>query len=195
MHTFTSLIDVLVVFTVTVNVALLSQPAALVKPVLVCVPAALNVKPFQLYGNALGQIAILLLELVTAFTVTVNVALLSQPAALVKPVLVCVPAALKVKPFQLYGNALGQIAMLLLELVTAFTVTVNVALLSQPPAFVKPVLVCVPAALNVKPFQLYGNALGQIAMLLFDVVGVQLEIMVKLTMAVAVPPQLCAVTV
>ena len=82
-------VDVAFVLTVTVNVALLSQPAALVKPVLICVPAALNVNPFQLYGKALGQTAKLLVELVTALTVTVNVALLYQTCLFNNTFLVC----------------------------------------------------------------------------------------------------------
>jgi hypothetical protein len=54
-------VDVLAAFTVRFNVAALSQTAALVKCA-VCEPAALNVKPFQLYGKALGQMLRLLVE-------------------------------------------------------------------------------------------------------------------------------------
>ena len=49
----------------------------------------------------------------------------------------------------------------------AFTESIKVAALSQPTAFVK-CAVCVPAALNVNPFQLYGNAVGQIDKLVLD---------------------------
>ena len=52
-------------------------------------------------------------ELLVAFTVKFNVAALSHPTALVKCA-VWLPAALKVKPFQEYGNKLEQ---MLVELV------------------------------------------------------------------------------
>jgi hypothetical protein len=61
------------------------------------------------------------------FTVRLSVAELSQPPTLVKPVLVCEPAPLKVNPFQLKGNSLEQMVKLVFEVVgvhgaTMFTV-------------------------------------------------------------------------
>ena len=74
-------------------------------------------------------------EVLVAFTVNTNVAALSQPTALVKCA-VCVPAALKVKPFHEYGKAEGQILKLVVDVEVVFTVNTNVAALSQPTAFV-----------------------------------------------------------
>ena len=127
-------VDVLVAFTVNTNVAALSQPKALVKCA-VCVPAALKVNPFHVYGKAEGQILKLVLDVDVAFTVSTNVAALSHPTALVNCT-VCVPAALKVNPFHEYGNAEGQILMLVLDVEVAFTVNIKTAALSHPTAFV-----------------------------------------------------------
>ena len=74
-------------------------------------------------------------KVLIAFTVNTNVAALSQPTALVKCA-VCVPAALKVKPFHEYGKAEGQMLMLVLDVDVAFTVNTRIAALSQPTAFV-----------------------------------------------------------
>ena len=82
------LVEEVFVFTVKFNVAKLSQPWLLFNPVLVLEPAAVNVKPFQLYGNALGQILKLVVEDVVVLIVKFKVALLSQPYLLIKPVFV-----------------------------------------------------------------------------------------------------------
>jgi hypothetical protein len=137
------------VFTVNTNVAALSHPTELVKCA-VCVPAALNVKPFHEYGNSVEQIDKLVLDDVVAFTVNTKLAALSHPTEFVKCA-VCVPAALNVKPFHEYGNADGQIDKFVVDVDVCFTLNTNVAALSHPTAFVK-CAVCVPAALNVKPF-------------------------------------------
>ena len=76
-----------------------------------------------------------MVEVLVAFTVNTNVAALSQPTELVKCA-VCVPAALKVNPFHVYGNAEGQILKLVLDVKIAFTVNTKLAALSQPTAFV-----------------------------------------------------------
>ena len=81
------------------------------------------------------QILALVVEVLVAFTVNTNVAVLSHPTALVKCA-VCVPAALKVNPFHVYGNAEGQILKLVLDVDVAFTVNTKFAALSQPTAFV-----------------------------------------------------------
>ena len=63
-------------------------------------------------------------------------AALSQPTLLVRCA-VCVPAAVKVKPFQLYGNALGQMLSVVVEVLVGNTVNTKVAALSHPTLFVK----------------------------------------------------------
>ena len=73
--------------------------------------------------------------MLVAFTVNTKVAALSHPTALVKCA-VCVPAALKVKLFHIYGKAEGQILKLVLDVDVAFTVNIKVAAQSQPTAFV-----------------------------------------------------------
>ena len=77
----------------------------------------------------------LVVDVLVAFTVNTKVAALSQPTALVKCA-VCVPAALKVKPFHEYGNAEEQMLKLVVDIDVAFTVNTNVAALSHPTAFV-----------------------------------------------------------
>ena len=74
-------------------------------------------------------------EALVAFTVRTKVAELSHPAALVKYA-VCVPATLKVVPFQEYGNAEGQILKLVVEVEVAFIVNTKLAALSHPTVFV-----------------------------------------------------------
>ena len=73
---------VVVAFTVSTSVAAESHPAALVKCA-VCVPAAAKLNPFQMYGNADGQMLILVVDVVGWVMIRFNVAVLSQPAALV----------------------------------------------------------------------------------------------------------------
>ena len=91
-------VDVVGDLTINVKVAALSHPTALVKCA-VCEPAALNVKPFHVYGNCGGQTLIVDDDVLVAFTVKFKVAALSQPTALVKCA-VCEPAAVNAKPFQ-----------------------------------------------------------------------------------------------
>ncbi len=106
-------------------------------------------------------------EVTDGLTVRFNVATESQPAAFVK-VTDCEPAALKVNPFQLYGNWASQIVMFVVEVTDGLTVRFNVATESQPAAFVK-VTDCEPAALKVKPFQVYGNCASHIVMFVVEV--------------------------
>src|SRR6266513_6534753 len=89
-------------FTFSINVAIESQPAAVVS-VSEYVPAAVSDKPFQMYGNWLAQIVVVVVSLSTAFTFSINVAIESQPVAVVV-VSLYVPAAVSMRPFQLYGN-------------------------------------------------------------------------------------------
>ena len=77
-----------------------------------------------------------MVEVLVALTVNTNVAALSHPTELVKCA-VCVPAALKVNPFQEYGNAEGQILKLVEDVDVDFTVNTKLAALSQPTEFVE----------------------------------------------------------
>ena len=129
------LVDVLVGNTVSTKVAALSQPTPLVKWA-VCVPAPVKVRPFQLYGNALGQMLILLEDVLVGNTVNTKVAALSQPTLLIKCA-ICVPAPVKVRPFHVYGNALGHILILLEDMLVGNTVNTKVAALSHPILLVK----------------------------------------------------------
>ena len=69
--------------TVKFRVATESQPAALIK-LAVYVPAALMTWPFQLYGNWLVQIVVLVVLVKVEFTVRFKVATESQPATLIR---------------------------------------------------------------------------------------------------------------
>ena len=92
-------VEVVVGNTVNVKVAALSHPTLFVRCA-ICVPDPVNVKPFHLYGNALGQMLRVVVEVLVGNTVSTKVAALSQPTLLVRCA-VCVPAAVKVRPFQL----------------------------------------------------------------------------------------------
>src|SRR5436305_928576 len=91
--------------------------------------------PFQVYGSWLVQIVVLVVEVTVALTARFSVATESQPAALVS-VAVKVPAALMVCPFQVYGNWLVQIVVLVVEVTVALTARFSVATESQPAALV-----------------------------------------------------------
>ena len=116
--------------TVRLNVAALSHPALLVRCA-VCEPAAVKVNPFHIYGNALGQMLRLVVDVLVGLIVKFNVAALSQLALLVRCA-VCEPAAVKVSPFHVYGNALGQMLRFVVEVLVGLIVKFNVAALSQP---------------------------------------------------------------
>ena len=121
--------------TARINVAIESQPDTLVR-LAVYVPAALIVCPFQVYGSWLVQIAVLVVLVTDGLTVRFNVAMESQPLAAVR-LAVYVPAALIVCPFQVYGNWLVQIAVLVVLVTAGLTVRFNVAMESQPLAAVR----------------------------------------------------------
>jgi hypothetical protein len=92
--------------------------------------------PFQLYGSADAQIETSDELLDELLIVKFNVAVESQPAALVK-FAVYVPAAVIDWPFQLYGNAVVQIETSVELLVAFVIVKFKVAVESQPAALVK----------------------------------------------------------
>src|ERR1044072_1865535 len=95
------------------------------------VTAALMFVPFQLYGNWLVQMVVLVVSLSTVFTVRMRLMIESQPALLVS-VSLYVPAALILVPFQLYGNWLVQMVVLVVSLSTVFTVRMRLMIESQP---------------------------------------------------------------
>ena len=69
--------------TVRFRVAILSQPAALVR-VSVYEPAEVILRPFQLYGSWLAQMVVVVVLVTTGLTFKFRVAILSQPAVLVR---------------------------------------------------------------------------------------------------------------
>jgi len=177
-----SVVLVSVALTARLRVATESQPATLIR-FAVYVPAALIVWPFQVYGNWLVQIVVLVVLVRVEFTVRFKFATESQPAALIK-LAVYVPAALIVWPFQIYGSWLVQIVVLVVLVKVEFTVRFKFATESQPAALIK-LAVYVPAALIVWPFQIYGNWLVQIVVL---VVLVKVEFTVRFKFATESQP-------
>ena len=99
-------------------------------------PAPVKVRPFHVNGSALGHILRLVVEVLVGNTVNTRVAALSHPTLFVKWA-VCVPAPVKVRPFHVYGSALGQILILLEEILIGNTVNTKVAALSQPTLLVR----------------------------------------------------------
>ncbi len=144
---------VLTAFTVKFSVAIESQPTELVSVSFID-PAAVNILPFQVYGNDDGQMLVFVVLVTTELTVKFNVATESQPTEFAN-VSVKVPAVVNVLPFQVYGNDDGQILVFVVLVLTALVVKISVATESQPTEFVS-VSTKVPAVLNVLPFQVYG---------------------------------------
>ena len=122
----------LVALTESINVAVLSQPAWLPPiNVFVCVPADVKIKPFQIYGNPDGHIAILFVDALIIFTVRTNIAVLSQPSKLFR-ITVSLPPVVNVIPFQWYGNSLLQIVTLVVVVRFGNTVRCKWVILSKP---------------------------------------------------------------
>jgi len=165
-HNVRLFVLVLVALIVTVNVAALSHPTLFVKCA-VCVPAPLNVNPFHEYGICDGHNAIVVVDVDVGLMITFIVTALSQPTEFIKCA-TCVPAVLNVNPFQVIGNAAAQIELSFVDVDVGLIITFIVTALSQPTEFVK-CATCVPAALNVNPFHVIGNAAKQIKESLVDV--------------------------
>ena len=91
-------------FTVTFNVAKLSQPDTELTKDAVCDSVVVNVKPFHVNGTSVSHTVVSVVESKVLFTFKFNVAKLSQPVTALVSVAVCEPAAAKVKPFQSYGS-------------------------------------------------------------------------------------------
>ena len=143
-------------FTVTFNVAKLSQPVTALVKVAVCDSVVVNVKPFQSKGTSVSHTVVSVSLSKVGFTVTFNVAKLSQPVTALVKVAVCEPAATKFKPFQSNGNSVSHTVVSVSLSKVGLTVTFNVAKLSQPVTTLVKLAVCEPAAANVKPFQSNG---------------------------------------
>ena len=94
-------------------------------------------------------------------TVSVNVAIVSQPPVVLVKVSVKVPAAVMVLPFHRYGSLFAQTDTEVVLVNKGVTVNVSVAIVSQPPVVLVSVSVKVPAAVIVLPFQRYGSLFAQ----------------------------------
>jgi hypothetical protein len=152
-------VDVDVGLIITFIVTALSQPTEFNKCA-TCVPAALNINPFQVIGKAAAQIEESFDDVDVGLIITFIVTALSQPTEFNKCA-ICVPAVLNVNPFHVIGNAAKQIEESLVDVDVALIITFIVTALSQPTEFVR-CATCVPAALKVNPFQVIGNAAMQI---------------------------------
>src|SRR5206468_814774 len=140
--------EVISVFTVSVNVLVVSQLPDVLATVSVIELAPLNTCPYQVYGSWLVHTARVCVEMISAFTVNVNVLAVSQPPVVLATVSVSEPAALNTLPYQVYGSWLVHIVCVCVEMISAFTVNVNVLAVSQPPVVLATVSVSEPAALN-----------------------------------------------
>ena len=147
--------------TVSVSVAIVSQPPVVLVSVSIKVPAAVIVLPFQRYGSLFAQMDTDVVLVKRGVTVSVNVAIVSQPPVVLVSVSMKVPAAMIVLPFQRYGSLFAQTETAWLEVSSGVTVNVNVAIVSQPPVVLVSVSVKVPAAMIVLPFQRYGSLFAQ----------------------------------
>jgi hypothetical protein len=103
-HTVVSVVLVNVGFTVTFKVAKLSQPDTALTKLDVCVPAAVNVNPFQEKGSSVSHTVVSVVLVKVLFTFKFNVAKLSQPVTKLVNVAVWLSMPLNVKPFHTYGS-------------------------------------------------------------------------------------------
>ena len=157
---------------ITFIVTALSQPTEFVRCA-TCVPAVLKVNPFHVIGNAAAHIEESFDDVDVGLIITFIVTALSQPTEFNKCA-TCVPAALKVNPFHVIGNAAAHIELSFVDVDVGLIITFIVTALSQPTEFNK-CATCVPAVLNVNPFHVIGKAAAQIEESLVDVdVGLSL---------------------
>ena len=117
----------------------------------------MKVKPFQSNGSSVSHTVVSVVLNKVGLTVTFNVAKLSQPVTTPLKVAVCEPATVKVKPFQSNGSSVSHTVVSVVLNKVGFTVTFNVAKLSQPVTTPLKVAVCEPAAVKVNPFQSNGS--------------------------------------
>ena len=147
--------------TVSVNVAIVSQPPVVLVSVSIKVPAAVIVLPFQRYGSLLAQTDTDVVLVKSGVTVSVSVAIVSQPPVVLVSVSMNVPAAVIELPFQRYGSLFAQTDTDVVFVKRGVTVSVSVAIVSQPPVVLVSVSMNVPAAVIVLPFQRYGSLFAQ----------------------------------
>jgi heme-binding NEAT domain protein len=91
-------------FTVTFNVAKLSQPDTELTNDTVCDSVVVNVIPFQSNGTSVSHTVVSVLDNNVLFTLKFKVAKLSQPVTALVKVAVCDSAPEKFKPFHVYGS-------------------------------------------------------------------------------------------
>ena len=138
--------------TVSVSVAIVSQPPVVLVSVSMNVPAAVIELPFQRYGSLFAQTTTVVVLVNKGVTVSVSVAIVSQPPVVLVSVSMKVPAAVIVLPFQRYGSLLAQTDTDVVLVKRGVTVSVSVAIVSQPPVVLVSVSMKVPAAVMVLPF-------------------------------------------
>ena len=124
---------ILVAFIVTVKVAALSHPTLFVRCA-VCDPAPLKVNPFHEYGNCDGHNDVDVVDVDVGLIITFIITELSQPTEFNKCA-TCVPAALKVIPFQVIGSATAQIELSFVDVDVGLIVTFNTVVESHPTLF------------------------------------------------------------
>jgi len=178
--------------TVSVNVAIVSQPPVVLVSVSMKVPAAVSVLPFQRYGSLFAQTDTDVVLVNRGVTVSVNVAIVSQPPVVLVSVSVKVPAAVIVLPFQRYGSLFAQMDTDVVLVNNGVTISVNVAIVSQPPVVLVSVSMKVPAEVIVLPFQRYGSLLAQTDT---DVVLVKSGVTVSVNVAIVSQPPVVLVNV
>ena len=144
-------------FTVTFNVARLSQPVTALVKFAVCDPAAANVKPFQSNGISVSHTVVSVVLSKVGLTVTFNVAKLSQPETELTNEAVWDSVVVNVRPFQSNGTSVSHTVVSVVLNKVLFTLKFKVAKLSQPVTALIKVAVWDPAATKFKPFQVYGS--------------------------------------
>ena len=117
----------------------------------------MKVKPFQSNGSSVSHTVVSVVLNKVGFTVTFNVAKLSQPDTELTKDAVCDSVVVNVKPFQSNGTSVSHTVVSVVESKVLFTLKFNVAKLSQPVTALVSVAVCDPAAKKVKPFQSNGS--------------------------------------
>ena len=155
-------------FTVTFNVAKLSQPVTALVKVAVCDPADAKFKPFQSNGNSVSHTVVSVALSKVGFIVTFNVAKLSQPVTALVKVAVCDPAAANVKPFQSNGISVSHTVVSVVLSKVGLTVTFNVARLSQPETALTNDTVWDSVVVNVIPFQSKGTSVSHTVVSVLD---------------------------
>ena len=93
---------------------------------------AVNVSPFQVYGNSVAHIVMSVVLVSVGSTDRFNVANESHPVTKLVSVAVWLPTTAKLKPFQVYGNSVSQMVISVVLVSVGSTVRFNVANESHP---------------------------------------------------------------